>query len=36
MIFPDEYHQKEYNAFVSFDGDADRIVELYYFHLLFI
>ena len=26
--FPSEYTPKEYNCFVSFDGDADRIVEL--------
>ena len=26
--FPSEYSPKDYNCYVSFDGDADRIVEL--------
>lgn len=26
--FPFEYEPKDHNCFISFDGDADRIVEL--------
>jgi len=25
-LFPSEYEPKGYNCFISFDGDADRIV----------